>query len=48
MRSGTVNVNNGVTSAWLSSGGIRMSGQGRERGPEGLRAFQQMSVINFS
>lgn len=48
MRSGTINVNNGVTSAWASSGGIRLSGQGRERGPEGIRAFQQMSVLNFS
>ena len=48
IRSGTVNVNNGVTSAWGSMGGIKLSGQGRERGPEGLRAFQQMSVLNFS
>lgn len=48
MRSGSINVNNGVTSAWASSGGIRLSGQGRERGPEGIRAFQQMSVLNFS
>ncbi len=48
MRSGTVNVNNGVTSAWASMGGIKMSGQGRERGPEGLRAFQHLSVLNFS
>ncbi len=48
LRSGTVNVNNGVTSAWASMGGIKLSGQGRERGPEGIRAFQQMSVFNFS
>lgn len=48
LRSGTVNVNNGVTSAWASMGGIKLSGQGRERGPEGIRAFQQMSVLNFS
>lgn len=48
MRSGSINVNNGVTSAWASMGGIKLSGQGRERGPEGLRAFQQMSVLNFS
>lgn len=48
MRSGTINVNNGVTSAWASMGGIKLSGMGRERGPEGIRAFQQMSVLNFS
>ncbi len=48
MRSGSINVNNGVTSAWASMGGIKLSGQGRERGPEGLRAFQQVSVLNFS
>lgn len=48
MRSGSINVNNGVTSAWASMGGIKLSGQGRERGPEGIRAFQQMSVLNFS
>lgn len=47
IRSGTVNVNGGITSAWASSGGIKMSGLGRERGPEGLRAFQQMSVLNL-
>ena len=48
IRSGTVNVNNGITSAWASMGGIKLSGMGRERGPEGIRAFQQMSVLNFS
>ena len=48
VRSGSINVNNGVTSAWASMGGIKLSGQGRERGPEGIRAFQQMSVLNFS
>ena len=48
MSSGTINVNNGVTSTWASMGGLRMSGQGRERGPEGLRAFQNLTVLNFS
>ncbi len=48
MRSGSINVNNGVTSAWASMGGIKLSGLGRERGPEGIRGFQQMSVLNFS
>jgi aldehyde dehydrogenase (NAD+) len=47
IRSGTVNVNAGITSAWASMGGIKMSGVGRERGPEGLRAFQQMTVLNL-
>lgn len=47
LRSGTINVNAGITSTWASMGGIRMSGMGRERGEEGLRAFQQMSVLNF-
>lgn len=45
--SGTVNSNAVLTSAWASSGGLRMSGVGRERGIEGLRAFQQMTVLNL-
>ncbi|MEY2943568.1 MAG: hypothetical protein RLY97_1582 [Pseudomonadota bacterium] len=47
MRSGTVNINSGVTSAFASMGGIKMSGLGRERGEEGIRAYQQMSVLNL-
>jgi aldehyde dehydrogenase (NAD+) len=47
IRSGSVNVNAGLTSTWASMGGIKMSGIGRERGPEGLRAFQQMTVLNL-
>jgi aldehyde dehydrogenase (NAD+) len=47
IRSGTVNVNTGITSAFASSGGIKMSGLGRERGVEGLRGFQQIHAINF-
>jgi len=47
IRSGTVNVNAGVVSAWASMGGIKMSGVSRERGIEGVRAFQQMSVLNL-
>ncbi len=47
MRSGTVNVNGGMMSVRASMGGIRMSGVGRERGLEGLRAYQQMSVLNL-
>ena len=47
IRSGTVNVNGALMSSHVSSGGQRMSGMGRERGAEGLRAFQQMSVLNI-
>ena len=47
MRSGTVNVNGGMMSTRASMGGIKMSGVGRERGLEGLRAYQQMSVLNL-
>ena len=47
IRSGTVNVNGALMSSYASSGGIRMSGLGRERGIEGLRAFQQLSVLNI-
>jgi aldehyde dehydrogenase (NAD+) len=48
IRSGTVNVNTGAMSAYVSSGGWRRSGLGRERGPEGLRVYQNLQVINFS
>lgn len=47
IRSGTVNVNGALMSTYASSGGIRMSGLGRERGVEGLREFQIMSVMNI-
>ena len=42
LRTGAVNVNTGVFSAYASSGGYKQSGLGRERGPEGIRAFQQI------
>lgn len=45
MRTGAVNVNTTVFSAYASSGGYKQSGLGRERGPEGIRAFQQMKHI---
>lgn len=48
LRAGTVNINAALSSAWVSSGGAKMSGLGRERGEEGLRAFQQLSVLNFA
>jgi aldehyde dehydrogenase (NAD+) len=47
IRSGTVNVNAGTMSSYISSGGHRMSGIGRERGVEGLRLYQQMTCVNL-
>lgn len=47
IRSGTVNVNAGLMSTYVSSGGQRASGIARERGVEGLRLYQQMSCLNL-
>jgi aldehyde dehydrogenase (NAD+) len=47
IKSGTVNVNAGMASAWVSSGGQRMSGIGRERSVEGLRTFQAQTNLNL-
>lgn len=47
IRSGTVNVNAFLGSAYASSGGHKMSGVGRERGVEGIRAFQDVQVMNL-
>jgi aldehyde dehydrogenase (NAD+) len=47
IRSGTVNVNAFMGSAYASSGGHKMSGVGRERGVEGIRAFQELQVMNL-
>jgi aldehyde dehydrogenase (NAD+) len=47
IRSGTVNVNAGLMSTYISSGGLRMSGLARERGVEGLRLYQNLSVLNL-
>lgn len=47
LRTGAVNVNTAVFSAYASSGGYRQSGLGRERGPEGIRAFQQMKHLSI-
>jgi aldehyde dehydrogenase (NAD+) len=47
IRSGTVNVNGALASAFASAGGQRMSGIARERGIEGLRIYQQMTCLNI-
>ena len=47
IKSGTVNVNTGMMSAYVSSGGQRFSGIGRERGIEGLRLYQQLTCLNL-
>jgi len=47
IRSGAVNVNGGFMSSYVSSGGIKMSGLGRERGVEGLREFQIQTSVNI-
>jgi aldehyde dehydrogenase (NAD+) len=47
VRSGTVHVNTAITSTYVSLGGQRMSGIGRERGVEGLRQYQQLSCLNL-
>jgi aldehyde dehydrogenase (NAD+) len=47
LRTGTVNVNGGMASAYASSGGWKSSGVGRERGVEGLRVYQQIQMLNI-
>jgi acyl-CoA reductase-like NAD-dependent aldehyde dehydrogenase len=42
LRAGAVNVNTSVFSAYAPSGGYKQSGLGRERGPDGVRAFQEV------
>lgn len=48
LRTGTVNVNSGMLSAYVSSGGWGRSGFGRERGAEGLRIYQQVQMLNLA
>jgi acyl-CoA reductase-like NAD-dependent aldehyde dehydrogenase len=45
LRTGAVNVNTGLFSAYAPSGGYKQSGLGRERGPDGIRAFQEVKHI---
>ncbi len=42
LRAGAVNVNATVFSAYAPSGGYKQSGLGRERGPDGIREFQEV------
>ncbi|WP_327098997.1 aldehyde dehydrogenase family protein [Nocardia vinacea] len=45
LRTGAVNVNTALFSAYAPSGGYRHSGLGRERGPDGIRAFQEVKHL---
>jgi acyl-CoA reductase-like NAD-dependent aldehyde dehydrogenase len=45
LRTGAVNVNTAVFSAYAPGGGYKQSGQGRERGPDGIRAFQEVKHL---
>jgi aldehyde dehydrogenase (NAD+) len=45
IRSGAVNVNTSMFSAYAPSGGYKQSGLGRERGVEGIRAFQEIKHV---
>jgi acyl-CoA reductase-like NAD-dependent aldehyde dehydrogenase len=45
LRTGAVNVNAGLFSAYAPSGGYKQSGLGRERGTDGIRAFQEVKHI---
>ncbi len=47
LRTGAVNVNKGMFSAYAPSGGYKHSGLGRERGTEGIRAFQEVKHISI-
>jgi len=42
LRTGAVNVNTALFSAYAPSGGYKESGLGRERGEDGIRAFQEI------
>jgi aldehyde dehydrogenase (NAD+) len=45
LRTGAVNVNTGMFSAYAPGGGYKQSGLGRERGVEGIRAFQEVKHL---
>ncbi len=48
IRTGTINVNTMFASPNASSGGHKQSGVGRERGVEGIRAFQEIQAMNLA
>jgi acyl-CoA reductase-like NAD-dependent aldehyde dehydrogenase len=47
LRTGAVNVNSSVFSAYAPSGGYKQSGLGRERGPDGIREFQEVKHMSI-
>jgi aldehyde dehydrogenase (NAD+) len=47
IRSGAVNVNGAIMSSYAPTGGIKMSGLGKERGRQGLREFQMTTTFNI-
>ena len=47
LRTGAVNVNTSVFSAYAPGGGYKQSGLGRERGPEGIREFQEVKHMTI-
>lgn len=48
IRAGAINVNGLGASAFASSGGYKQSGLGRERGVDGLRAYQEIKHVSVS
>ena len=47
LRTGAVNVNTTVFSAYAPSGGYKQSGLGRERGPDGIRQTQEVKHMSM-
>lgn len=47
LRTGAVQVNAGAFSSYACSGGYKQSGLGRERGPQGIRAYQEEKHISL-
>ena len=47
IRTGAVNVNTSLFSAYAPGGGYKQSGLGRERGVEGIRAFQEVKHMSI-
>ncbi len=45
LRTGAVNVNTSLFSAYAPAGGYKQSGLGRERGPDGIRSFQEVKHV---